>query len=81
MKGSIELARVYDGDRAKAPPTRSEIWDIVIKQEQIILTLLQTITAVQARDAADFTRFQSEVMERIADLDQTRDALLYRDVP
>lgn len=75
------MAKKYDTTLSKAPVERGDLWDLIIRQEQIMLTLLQTISAVKDGNAADYKTFSAEVMERIRQLDELRDALIYRDEP
>lgn len=73
-----KIAR-FDAVKAGSPVSKGELWDIVIAQDSIILTVLQAVVALRDGEREKVQEFSNEVMERLKKLDVVRDRLIYAD--
>lgn len=66
----------YDPVRGNAPVSAGTLWDLLIDQDQLILTLLQVVLSVKQNDEDDFLKYSKEFMERSDALAKMRDRLV-----
>lgn len=66
----------YDMERASAPVNAGTLWDILIDQDQMILTLLQIVLSIKEGNDEEFSKYVKEFMKRNTELEKLRDKLV-----